>query len=420
MKGHFLLYILLAFLFLPNVFAGTYESAHFVIYSDLDPRYVDFIQANAEAYYQQMEQSYFRTGGPTRIKIYYSERQADTQELFNKHGLSGKAHYGRYVPGVPAIYTHRLMDDGGASGWGTLFHEITHHFIDLNYSSAPVWFEEGLACLLGEQTRIVKGKLSVGHPNPWREHALRKMIENGEKIDVKQLVSLSGRQFHQRRENYHPTRALFYWLYDSGHLETYLQNVQKRGYGPLVLEETAGKRLDLMSIELLSFIEKDCYAGAYLYEGLRAKNKARKEQLLLNALQLKPDYKAAHRQLAWCYYRGDDSQKAREHLKQILNDPKCIEYRGAAELMGHTYYSSKNHAEALKYYEEALEYSEYHEYKYELFHWMANCYHFLKDYPKARHFHQMFLDNNWEPQRLSKFVEYSRRYVKAKEKKYQE
>jgi hypothetical protein len=87
------LYILLAFLFLPNVFAGTYESAHFVIYSDLDPRYVDFIQANAEAYYQQMEQSYFRTGGPTRIKIYYSERQADTQELFNKHGLSGKAHY---------------------------------------------------------------------------------------------------------------------------------------------------------------------------------------------------------------------------------------------------------------------------------------------------------------------------------------
>ncbi|MHC4624088.1 MAG: tetratricopeptide repeat protein [Planctomycetota bacterium] len=417
MRAYAILFLAWHFLFLSDVLAETYESEHFIIYSDLDPRYVHFVQENAEAYYRQMEQLYFRTGGAKRIKIYYSRTQADTQKLFYKHGLNEQAHYGRYVAGVPAIYTHRLMNDGGQSGWGTLFHEITHHFVGLNYSYAPVWFNEGLACLLGEQTRIVKGRASIGHPNPWREHALRKMIENGEKIDVRHLTSLTADQFHKRRENYHPARALFYWLYDNGYLEEYLQNVRRKGYGLSVLEQTVGKRFRVINTELLSFIEKNCYAGAYLYEGARSEEQAQRERLFLKALELKPDYKAARLRLARDCFRNRNHQKCRENLEPVLRDYECIEYRGALELTGHMHYREKNHAEALKYYRKALDYSQYYEYKHELYHWMAICYHFLKDYDTARQFHKKFLDSNWEPDRLSKLVEYSRKYVKAPEKK---
>ncbi|MHC4618716.1 MAG: tetratricopeptide repeat protein [Planctomycetota bacterium] len=417
MRAWTILFLAWHFLFVSSAPAQTYESEHFIIYSDLDPRYVRFIQANAEAYYRQMEQLYFRTGGVKRIKIYYSKTQADTQKLFYKHGLNEKAYYGRYVAGVPAIYTHRLMDAGGPTGWGTLFHEITHHFVGLNHTHAPVWFNEGLACLLGEQTRIVKGRASIGHPNPWREHALRKMIEKGEKINVKHLTSLTPGQFHKRRENYHPARALFYWLHDNGYLEKYLQNVRRNGYGLSVLEQTTGRRYQIINAELLSFVEKNCYAGAFLYMGGRSKDKARRERLFLKALELKPDYKAARLRLAWDYFRNRNHEKCRENLKPILRDSECIEYRGALELTGHIHYREQNHAVALKYYHKALDHSEYCEYKHELYHWMGVCYYFLKDHERARQFHKKFLDSNWEPDRLSKLVEHSKKYLKAGEKK---
>ncbi len=404
-------------LFLSGAFSATCESQHFIIYSDLDPRYVRFIQANAEAYYEQMEQLYFKTGGEKRIIIYYSHTQADTQKLFDKHGLKEKAHYGRYVPAVPAIYTHQLMDTAGATGWGTLFHEITHHFIRLNFNDAPVWFDEGLACLLGEHTRIVKGKLNVGHPNPWREHELRKMIENGEQIDVRHLTSLSASEFHNRRENYHPARALFYWLYDNGYLEKYLQNVRRKGFSLSVLERTVGKSYKTINTDLLSFIKSSCYAGAFLYEGLAAADDNHSERLFLKALELKPDYQAARLKLASGYFQRKNHQKCRDNLEQILKDPECIEYRGALELMGHICYREKSYAEALKYYQQALDYSEHYELKHELYHWTAVCYHCLGRYDKARQFHKEFLDNNWEPDRLSRLVEYSHKYLKASEKK---
>jgi tetratricopeptide (TPR) repeat protein len=400
------------FLLAASVLAGTHRSLHFIIDSDLDPRYIAFIQANAEAYYQQMERLYFRTGGKKPLTIYYCLRQADTQILLKRHGLTGQIGYGRYVASEQAIYTHRLMNDGGGSGWGTLFHEITHHFIGLNFNNAPAWFEEGLACLLGEQTRIVKGKANIGHPNPWREYALREMIESPEKIDVKHLTSLTDRRFHMCNNNYHPARALFYWLHESGLLQEYLRNVQRKGYALSVLEETARKNYSQINAELMSFIKTNCYAGAYLYEGRQAREEVRKRQAFRKALELKPDYKAAKFDLARCCYRGDDVEKCRDYLRQILEDPAGIEYRGAARLMGNTYYRRKDYAEALKYYEKALDYSDHYEYKYELYYWMANCYHYLRDYASAEKSYKMFLDNNWEPQRLAKEVEYSKKYQK--------
>ena len=87
--------------------------------------------------------------------------------------------------------------------------------------------------------------------------------------------------------------------------------------------------------------------------------------------------------------------------------------------MGHSYYSAKKHAEALRYYRKSVEYSDFNEYKYELYHWMANCYHLLKDYPEAIKYHKMFLDNNWEPERLAKLVDNSRKYLQWSEKRVQ-
>ncbi|MFA5252956.1 MAG: hypothetical protein WC454_10285, partial [Phycisphaerae bacterium] len=197
MKKQILLCLYIALLLFTNAFAEDYKSEHFIISSDLDPCFVQFVRVNAEAYYENMLGRYFQTGWQKPLTIYYSKTQSDTQQLFDKNGEKTKAEYGLYDPDIPAVYTHRYMNDGGISGWGTLFHEIAHHFIRLNYRDCPSWFSEGLACFLGEQNRIVKGKLIVGRPNPWREQVLRKEIEEGRRFNIKRLFSSSTEQFYE-------------------------------------------------------------------------------------------------------------------------------------------------------------------------------------------------------------------------------
>ena len=413
-------YILLCFcwslLFIASTFAETYQSEHFIIHSDLDPRYVQFIQANSESYYNNMVNSYFKKGWQRPLAIYYSETQAGTKKLLSERGYKDEVGYGRYLSSETAVYTHRLMNNGEHSGWGTLFHEITHHFVHLNYSSPPAWFNEGLTCFLSEQTRIVKGKLTVGRPNPWREQILRDKMEKGVRPNLKRLFSTSTEQFYSWDLGYHFSRAFFYWLYENGYLEKYLENVQKKGYELSVLIATVPKSYGEINVELLNFIKKHCYAGAYLKDGWQSKDEVHKKEALRKAVELKPDYTHAQLALAECLYKSGDNEKCREHLKQILQDTESIEYREAAELMGKCYYRDKDYERALEYYQKALDYSDYYEYKYVLYYWMANCHHFLKDRDTAKKLYKTFLDNNWELERLSEEVKYATEYgIRKKE-----
>lgn len=402
----------MALLLFTGAFAKEYRSEHFVIHSDLDARYVHFVQANAEAYYRNMVGQYFRTGGRNPITIYYSKTQSDTFKLSHKHGHKTEARKSYYIRDESAIYTHRLTKEGKRNEIGTLFHEITHHFVRLNFKDPPIWFNEGLACFFGNETVIVKGKVTLGEPNPRRESKLKERIEKNVRPDIRRLLSMSQKQLYNWPIGYNFSRALFYWLHESGKLEKYLQNVRKNGYELRVLEQTVNKPVNEINKELLAFIKKHCYAGAYLKDGQRTRDPARKEKAFLKALQLRPYYAKAHLELARCYYRSKDYDAARAHLKRILLDTESIEYRAAAEQIGRSYYKEKDYTQALKYYKIALDYSDYYEYKYELYYWMANCHYYLKDYTTAKKLHKMFLDNNWEPERHPEWVAYAKKYQK--------
>ena len=412
-----LLCLICVLVLLTRASGETYRSKHFIIQSDLDPRYVHFVQANCEAFYESMVGRYFKIGWYEPLFIYYSKRQSDTRKLLEKHGLDNDIGYGRYVDSIPAVYTHQLMDGGGGSGWGTLFHEMTHHFVKLNFKRAPAWFNEGLASFLGEQTRIVRGKLTVGLPNPWREQILRDKIENGFKPNVKRLCSMSSKRFYNWSVGYHFARALFYWLHEKGYLQQYLEDVRSKGYELSVLEEAVSKSYKQISIELLRFIRKDCYAGAYFKDGQEAKGLDTKEQAFLKALELKPDYRAAQLELAWRYYHSNNYEECQDYLRVILNDTECKEYHGANKLMGHCCYMSKDYKHASEYYQKALEYSDYYEYRYELYYWIGRCHHYLGDETTAKRFYKVFLDNNWEPERLGAKVKYARAYLKRDDKR---
>ncbi|MBN1393250.1 MAG: tetratricopeptide repeat protein [Sedimentisphaerales bacterium] len=411
MKKKIFLCFCFAFLLLADAFAESSEGRYFSIQSDLDPCYVQLIQANAEAFYWNMQGRYFRTGWEKPLKIYYCRTQSDTQQLLDKNGHKIKVDYGFYDSREPAVYTHRLMNDGVVSGWGTLFHEIAHHFIQLNYKGCPEWFNEGLASFLGEQTRIVKGKLTIGRPNPWREQILRNEIELGHRPNIKRLFSSSAEQFNGWDLGRHFARAFFYWLYETGQLEQYLKNVQGKDYDISVLEETVSDSYGKINIKLLKFIKKGCYAGAYLQDGRQAKDEAGKIEAFLKALELKPDYQAAKLELAKCYYQNKDYESCRENLKKILDDPESVEYPQAAEQMADAYYDQKDYAKALEYYNKSWEYSDYYEYKHRTAYRIGNCYYHLKDPENTKKWYAKFLDCNWERNGMKASVDYARKYL---------
>jgi tetratricopeptide (TPR) repeat protein len=402
-------WLLLSFRSVP---AETYKSDHFIINSDLDPRYVQFIQANAEAYYQNMVGRYFQTGGGKPIPIYYSKTQSETFQLLRKRGHKTEAHSSYYVSNEEAIYTYRLTNEGAVLDIGTLFHEITHHFVCSNFKNPPAWFNEGLACFLGNETRIVKGGIKLGEPSPWRDEELKERVEKGIKPNLKRLFPMTLKQLYDWPIGYNFSRALFYWLYENGKLEEYLQNAQKNGYEIWVLEQTVRKSVNEINKELFAFIQKDCYAGAYLRQGQWSRNEAQKQEAFLKALQLKPNYRKAKLELAISFHRSGDYKQCRSWLRDILRFPDSSEYRDAAEYMGDSYYKEGNYTEALEYYQKALEYSDYYEYKFNLYYGIACCYHYMKDYATAKKFYKLFLDGNWEPEKYPKEVEYAKEYQK--------
>ena len=165
-----ILCLVVVFLFLncSSVYSRSYESQHFIIHSDLDSRYVKIIQSNIESFYEKILSEFFSKGWETPLAIYYSETQSDTQKLIAGFGYNDEIHYGIYVSALKAIFTHRKMDSGGLSGLGTVYHEIVHRFVDLNYDRPPTWFNEGLATFL-PRSGLIHGErdpatlASLGH-----------------------------------------------------------------------------------------------------------------------------------------------------------------------------------------------------------------------------------------------------------------
>ena len=402
---------------LGDVSGETYQSKHFTIHSDLDARYVRLMQANAEAFLTDISRRYFRGVTGKRVTIYLSESQSETFKLLRKHGHKSKTNRSYYVTKTNTIYTHRLSRSGSRiDEIGTLFHEIVHHLVHSNYKNPPIWFNEGLATFLGDENRILNGKVALGNPDIRRAKKLKERIEKGVRPNLKRLFPMTQKQLYNWPVGYNFSRALFYWLYETGELEDYLQNARKEGFEVLVLEQTVGKKVNEINRELLDFIKEYCYAGAYVYEGVRTRDSGRKKELFEKALGLRAHYGTAKLELSLCYYREKDYNQCKKYLKQILMGPESIEYPVAAKQLGHCYYVEKDYTEALKYYEKSLEHSEYRQSKYELYYHMANCYYYLNEREETKRLHREFLDNCWETEKFANKIAYSKKYLAHVEK----
>ena len=395
----------------PSTQPSTAEAKHFDLRCPMDARYARLVEMNAEAFYAGMLGDYFDRAWTKPLVIHYSRSQADTRRLLKRHKIVGSVGYGVYIPETHALYTHREMDGGGYSGWGTLFHEIVHAFTTVNHPKMPAWCDEGLACFLGEWAVIVRGKVTLGRPNPWREQVLRDMIKNGYKIDVPKFMRLSNRRFRADSRNYHVARALFYWLHHTGRLADYLKALKHKRYSPLTLSRTVGRSYAQINADLLAFIKKHCYCAAWYKEASRTRDPRKKKMLLEKSLAANPQYQPALLQLAFLHRAKRDYQACRKALKPILKDEHSAKSMWSLKLMGDTYFQQGDYASALPFYEKAVTYAAYDVQGYLMYYSLARCHDRMKEAERAREFYQKYLARNWRPKDSPRHVAYARKFL---------
>ena len=417
MKKYVVWLFCFAMLPISSALAQEYQGNNFTLVTSLDRRYAELIVANVEAFYAITIRQFSLDTGSQPLSIYYSKTQADTQKLLGDAGYKVKVEYGYFAPQTSAVYVHQFMNNGQACPWTVLFSEISYKLVYSTFKNCPPWFCEGLACFLGEQRTVVNKDLVALGPNPWREQILTDRIEKGARPNMNRLFSTSATdRFSNWETGSHFAKALFCWLYEIGSLQNYLARVRTDGYDLAVLEKTVDKPHEKINLELLRFIKKNCYAGAYLKDGLDANDVSQKEQAFLKALELRPNYSTALFELAKLYHKGKNYEKCRVYLSKILSNPDYPDYRDAEELLADTYYNKeKDYSAALTHYQAAWEYSDCYEYKYRTAYKIANCYYKLNDPNDSQQWYAKFLNYNWEPEKMKSQVDYAKKYTGAQE-----
>lgn len=162
----------------------------------------------------------------------------DSKQIYNQ-GFNTKGLIGHYSPVSRIIYTHK------ASGAGTLYHELGHHYIHGVFGEeVPVWFNEGLASYF---ERRVGG--AFGCPN-WRLVILRKAIKKGKVLPLESI--LDGKR-QEDRFFLAQVRHLFVYLDQLGVLQEFLLGMKERGdfdAEPL-LEDLTGMGLEELDADFL-------------------------------------------------------------------------------------------------------------------------------------------------------------------------
>lgn len=158
---------------------------------------------------------YFRQD-PSEVVQIWLFRDAASYFYYNKSlwSASPSTRYGYYLP------KQKRMMMNIASGGGTLTHELVHPYIEVNFPSSPLWFNEGLASLY-EQSYYKGGKV-YGVAN-WRLQSLKSVIAVNSMPSLEQMMHTNRQQFLGENQEiyYAQARYLMLYLQSRGLLEKY-------------------------------------------------------------------------------------------------------------------------------------------------------------------------------------------------------
>jgi len=411
-----ILFFLLVLLYPASTYAKRYLGARFVFESNVDSRVVENMRKKADLFYDALITNYSLSGWLSPLTVYYSKNESQTNQLLSKYGfiyLKGNSYY---KTGSASVYIHQADKNKEPCGPGMLYYGITRHFIAENFKNAPEWFKEGLSRLFEEQAGIIDGTLIISDPEPGTNFALKEKLDKGSRPNVKILFTWTTPDKIQGYDyGYHLAQTFFYWLHTRNQLGAYLKNVQKNisksGYDIAILESTLSMDFGKINIELLDFLNKVCYAEAYLTQAVDTNDPTQKKEALVKALEHKQDYNKARLELVKYFHDVSEMQHCKDHLKKMLSSPVSPEHISAAVLLGNVFYIEKDYVKACEYYTKAWNYATNYDYRYRIAYRLANSYNHLKKSDSASKWYKTFLADKWNADDMKLCSDYAQRYI---------
>ena len=147
------------------------RSPHFIVNSNAGEKEARKVADQFEQI-RRMFQSAFTAlrVDPAQPIVIVAAKNENTIKLFlpEEWEVKGHIHHtGMYQPGQDKDYVVLRLDSEGDNPFRTLYHEYTHALLRLNFSTLPIWLNEGLAEFFGNSAlgdkEIKTGTIDPGH-----------------------------------------------------------------------------------------------------------------------------------------------------------------------------------------------------------------------------------------------------------------
>ena len=306
------------------------------------------------------------------------------------------------------VYLHYEWGRGEEErlGWQALFRQIARLLIWRNYPDSPSWFSAGLSEYLGGEAQLVKGTLFLDRPSGPVGYHIRQSLQKGDQISVTDVLDMSERKFWQAPEARDVACLLFRWLDHQGKLGVYLELVRRAEYGGALVQVT-GRSLKDLDRELTEFFERH-YTLPALVEYAHGQRGEASLVAYQAADRVRQDYPPVLEGLAFHALARGDFATAATLLARVVTDP-TYPWRGyALRNLAAAFKLQGKVEEALPYFAMALDYSDAHEKRYQLFQLIGECYEMQGDLATARQWYRLYLAHDWEQDRHPQLVAYVR------------
>jgi hypothetical protein len=231
----------------PKVLSNQKLTQHFCIYTNYDPKWLDFYADFFEGFYKYFEENYFVIDQALPLNIYLFTDE-ESYKPYATSVLKTYTSYGFYMgKGSDTIVVNR------ESGLGTATHEIVHYFIDCGFKKEPPsWIEEGTAAFFEKFMGYIdeQGNLSIsfGYFSDWRFPIVKQKIDtlSLRKIIMSEDVDQSA------------ARSLMVYLNKKKMFADCLKKWQtsdKDPYGGKILQEVYGKPIHVIEQDWKNWVK---------------------------------------------------------------------------------------------------------------------------------------------------------------------
>ncbi|HEY1607513.1 MAG TPA: hypothetical protein VGF77_18145 [Allosphingosinicella sp.] len=154
----------------------TYETAHFIIYSNHGEKDVEKLATGLETTdgLMRMASGISNKIEPVKVRIYEVDTEGEVEAALGLSDSGVAGFYTSNILGPFAVTPHSTtFHNGDFTPELVLHHEYAHHFM-LQYFPAvyPSWYVEGFAELIGSSTLEDDGKIDYGKPPISRGHEI--------------------------------------------------------------------------------------------------------------------------------------------------------------------------------------------------------------------------------------------------------